>query len=414
MAFRDKRDGFWSKIRLFLVGVKDWLWGHPKALLPLAVMVAAALVFALVFRWVKASKQGESLAETAQAANVAQESQPLTVPGVALAANEDGELYTLIATYYNALATGDIQTLKTISNFVSETEEIRMAQMQHYIELYPELEIFTKPGPEADSHLVYVYSKVKFYGFEEHVPGLQAFYVCKNDQGAYYLNEGDVSQEVLDYIVSVNLQEDVVELNNKVNVECNEIYLANPKLFAFIQELEVAVGRATGEALAAKAAGETTAAETPAVETPAPETASADPAAADPAAAQPLTAKTTTTVNMRVSDSELADRLGKVPGGSQVQVLEHQANGWSKVIYDGKEGYIKSEYLADASQAGQAIEGGAEATTNVNIRSTPSESGEKLGTLVGGATAEVLGTEGLWTKIRYNGIEGYVKTEFLR
>lgn len=45
---------------------------------------------------------------------------------------------------------------------------------------------------------------------------------------------------------------------------------------------------------------------------------------------------TTTTVNVRSSDSEQADKLGKVSGGTKLQVLEQRPNGWTKVDYEGK------------------------------------------------------------------------------
>lgn len=61
--------------------------------------------------------------------------------------NTNGELYTLIATYYNAFATGDVETIKSISTYMEETEEIRIPEMSKYVESYPYIEIYTKPGP---------------------------------------------------------------------------------------------------------------------------------------------------------------------------------------------------------------------------------------------------------------------------
>lgn len=53
------------------------------------------------------------------------------------------------------------------------------------------------------------------------------------------------------------------------------------------------------------------------------------------------------------------------------------------------------------------------AKENVNIRSAASETAEKLGKLPGGETAERIGQEGDWSKIKYNDQIGYIKTEFL-
>ena len=123
---------------------------------------------------------------------------------------------------------------------------------------------------------------------------------------------------------------------------------------------------------------------------------------------------TTTTVNVRSSDSEQADKLGKVAGGTKLQVLEQRANGWTKVDYEGKEGYIKTEFLQLAeSAAGAETIGTVTATTNINVRASASETADRLGVLSGGDSAELVGTEGDWSKIRYNGQIGYVKSEYV-
>ena len=124
---------------------------------------------------------------------------------------------------------------------------------------------------------------------------------------------------------------------------------------------------------------------------------------------------TTTTVNVRSSDSEQADKLGKVAGGTKLQVLEQRANGWTKVDYEGKEGYIKTEFLQLAeSAAGAETIGTVTATTNINVRASASETADRLGVLSGGDSAELVGTEGDWSKIRYNGQIGYVKSEYVQ
>ena len=55
--------------------------------------------------------------------------------------------------------------------------------------------------------------------------------------------------------------------------------------------------------------------------------------------------RATDTVNVRSSDSEVADKIGKAQQGDILTRTEEKNNGWSKVIYEGKEAYIKSDYL---------------------------------------------------------------------
>jgi len=49
----------------------------------------------------------------------------------------------------------------------------------------------------------------------------------------------------------------------------------------------------------------------------------------------------------------------------------------------------------------------------LNMRSTPDEEGEVLGTMREGDFGEVLGTEGEWTKVSSGGLIGYVKSEYI-
>ena len=122
----------------------------------------------------------------------------------------------------------------------------------------------------------------------------------------------------------------------------------------------------------------------------------------------------TTTVNVRSSDSENADRLGKVAGGDRIKVLEQRVNGWTKVEYEGKEGYIKSEFLEMAENAANAeVVGTVTAKTNVNVRAAASQNAERLGGIVAGDELELLGKEGDWCKVKYNGQIGYIKSEFV-
>jgi uncharacterized protein YgiM (DUF1202 family) len=337
------------------------------------------------------------------------------IPEVALEQNFDSSMYTLMATYYNALATGDLDTILSISNYMDETEMIWNQQLSKYIESYPLIEIYTKPGPVENSYIAYVYTHVTFYGHEERVPGLKAFYVCTDEEGKLYMNEGENPDEVLEYIKTVSLQVDVVELNNKVNAEYNELLLNNDVLFDYLAELDKELTRVTGEILAERNA-EADAEQNPqagdgegnqdgeaGTEAPAEQTA--------------LYAVATTTVNVRSSGSEQADKLGKVAEGEQIRVIEHQANGWSKVVFEGKDGYVKSEYLQSVGEnnsSGTVAVRTVKATTNVNLRKEASQSSEKLGVIAGGDTLELLSEANGWSQVRYNGMVGFVKSTYVQ
>jgi probable enterotoxin B len=58
------------------------------------------------------------------------------------------------------------------------------------------------------------------------------------------------------------------------------------------------------------------------------------------------------------------------------------------------------------------VSGKVKATTNVNVRKEASQTSTKLGTAVAGNTYELLGVEGEWYKINFNGSTGYGKAEY--
>ena len=402
------------KEKLHFLG--NYIIKHSKVILPAAVVVAVAVTVSVSLSMNNRHREQQQIAES-EAASSEMATEPATEE-VPLVANEEGAVYTLVATYYNAMATGDEATLRSVCDEISDKDMYRYLELSQYIDYYPTLEIYTKTGPEEGSVIAYVYYKISFVGHEEEVPGYQALYICTNDQGELYIKRGENSEEVNDYIKKVSTQDDVVEFNNKITVEYNELMVEHPEVLQYISELDSQVSIAVGEKLANQVTGDPQNGD------------SATEGGDQPADGQETTAEngdqtaeeqepqyvtTTTTVNVRSSDSEQADKLGKVAGGTKLQVLEQRPNGWTKVDYEGKEGYIKTEFLQQAESAsGAETIGTVTATTNINVRASASETADRLGVLSGGDSAELVGTEGDWSKIKYNGQIGYVKSEYVQ
>ena len=411
--FRIRKGLYMWKEKIHSIG--NYIIKHNKVVLPAVVVVAVAITVSVSLSLSNRHKEAQQEAEIASAASeTATETATEEVP---LVANEEGAIYTLIATYYNAMATGDEETLRSVCDEISDKDMYRYVELSQYIDYYPTLEIYTKTGPEEGSVIAYVYYKISFVGHEEEVPGYQALYICTNDQGGLYIKRGENSEEVNEYIKTVSTQDDVVEFNNKITVEYNELMVDYPEVLQYISELDSQVSIAVGEKLANQVAGETQVAEAGTEEgsTDGQDTQTENGEQQEAEDQGPQYVTTTTTVNVRSSDSEQADKLGKVSGGTKLQVLEQRPNGWTKVDYEGKEGYIKTEFLQLAeSAAGTETIGTVTATTNINVRASASETADRLGVLSGGDSAELVGTEGDWSKIKYNGQIGYVKSEYVQ
>ena len=431
--------------------IKEWVSDHAKIVMPIVLLVCV-LITVLVA--VNANKKAAEEVE-AQIAGIEGENGAESAPEAALeTAEELPELElelnaypgvnTLMNDYYAAMAAGDVETIESMNAYVDDREKIRIQEMSKYVDSYQELDVYTKLGPVEGSYLVYVYSKVKFTEYDKLVPGMKAFYVCTDENGNCYINGGETNSVVTNYIRDISLQDDMVDLNNKAVAEYNELLESDDELKAFLADLSNRIDVSVGEILAkeeeeARAAEEAQAA---AEETPAEEGEEA----------QSNTVKkvrATDVVNVRSSDSETADKLGKAQIGDEFTLLEERGNGWSKISFEGQDAFIKTEFLEVASEeavtednstaqaeaeaaatdnqtetaqnqeetAPVATDSTGETVTvveNVNVRKSASESGEKLGLAYMGEKLEVIMKQADgWTRVKYNGQTGYVKSDYV-
>ena len=431
--------------------IKEWVSDHAKIVMPIVLLVCV-LITVLVA--VNANKKAAEEVE-AQIAGIEGENGAESAPEAALeTAEELPELElelnaypgvnTLMNDYYAAMAAGDVETIESMNAYVDDREKIRIQEMSKYVDSYQELDVYTKLGPVEGSYLVYVYSKVKFTEYDKLVPGMKAFYVCTDENGNCYINGGETNSVVTNYIRDISLQDDMVDLNNKAVAEYNELLESDDELKAFLADLSNRIDISVGEILAkeeeeARAAEEAQAA---AEETPAEEGEEA----------QSNTVKkvrATDVVNVRSSDSETADKLGKAQIGDEFTLLEERGNGWSKISFEGQDAFIKTEFLEVASEeavtednstaqaeaeaaatdnqtetaqnqeetAPVATDSTGETVTvveNVNVRKSASESGEKLGLVYMGEKLEVIMKQADgWTRVKYNGQTGYVKSDYV-
>lgn len=393
----------------------DFVLTHYKILFPAAAIAAAAVAVAVALHVSRSAKTQEPQAEggTLSGGNeaAAQTAPPQEIP---MEPNQDPEVGELVNAYYNAMVSGDREAFLSLYDTVTENELLRYAETAKYIDRYTQIDVFTKPGPYEGSVIAYVEYRVCFVDHEEEFPGYENLFLCRNESGNLYIkNEAGFTQEEREYIFAVNAQADVAEFNNRVNVAYNELLMENPALLEYLSELGEQVNASIGVILAQQNVSGNDEEGEAGAEPQEPQE-SQEPAQTDPVQTTPSYATATTTVNVRSSDSEQADKLGKVTAGTRLAVQEVGVNGWTKVLYEGAAGYIKSEFLEFAeSAAGQEVIGKVTANTNINVRAAASETAEKLGMLAGGESLDLLAVEGDWCKVVFDGQTAYVKAEFV-
>ncbi len=416
--------------------LKEWLVRYSKIVMPVVLTVCVVITVVTAVGANKRKVEQEEMAVTAE--EVETQGSSITVPQVPLEQDAVPGLNEFVQTYYTAMVEGDTDTLSKIVEYMDAKELLKAVEMSKYIESYPTVEVYTKKGPREGTYLTYVYTEVKFYDYDRSVPGMKVLYICTDENGDFYINEdGEEEDNELYYIRELNLQDDAVDLNNRAAAAYNDMLAEDVELATFLLDLNEEIDKNVGEALARAESGEQSGEETA-------------EAAGETAESGEETEESTTVVtkvkaidvvNIRTSDSETADKIGKAAVGDEFTLLEEKGNGWSKVEYEGREAFIKSDYLEPSETAVDLAENDGDneiedneiepedddndsapaASTetvtvkeNVRIRKGASETSEKLATAYTGDRLKVIMKQADgWTKIDYNGQTAYVKSEFV-
>jgi len=128
-------------------------------------------------------------------------------------------------------------------------------------------------------------------------------------------------------------------------------------------------------------------------------------------------------LNARRKANSKSDIVIKIPNGSEVELLEEMGD-WTQIEYKGKKGYVKSDFLSHEApekeeepvvlvlQAGGhariVTEGG-----RLNLRKKADSKSTVVGQVSNGARVEVVEATLTWSSIIYEGMKGYVRTEYL-
>ena len=120
---------------------------------------------------------------------------------------------------------------------------------------------------------------------------------------------------------------------------------------------------------------------------------------------------TASSLNVRSGASTSYSVIGKLSKGSKVEVIS-TSNGWSKIKYDGRTGYVSSQYLSSSAPELSTTTKYVTASS-LNVRSGASTTYSVIGKLSKGSKVEVISTSNGWSKIKYDGRTGYVSSQYL-
>ncbi len=397
------------------------------------ILVSATLVFVVILLVVSLGIVGitrirEKKARERAYAALSDEEKALLAQDFTLVKDGYDFVNKAMTDYLNALASNDQSYLKQNLFSINSNELDNIEVKSKYIDFYDNIVCYTQQGYEDESFYVYTTYDIHFIGYDTPVPGIIGLYYAKDSTGVYRIfKKNHMSPEVIANFYIAYMQQDVQDIYNQISLKYNETLESDEDISDFMiayhdimNDDMVALNEERERIAAEQASTDETTDNGPVRER----------------------VKATTSVNVRSSDSETAERLGTVSEGAILTRLEAKLNGWSKVEYEGKEAYIKSDYLEvidadknsndnnddnndtqnaqnNTDNQNTTVNDGEKkyvtAVDNVNIRAEADIDSERVGFAYTGDKLELVEKLGNgWTKIKYNGKDCYVKTDYVQ
>lgn len=394
---------------------------NKKFLMPGIFFVAVLITVAV------AHKANSMASESALIVNKASMGEVKEIEDIKMEECKDQKIIDLVNSYYQAQAEGNKDVVNSIYKGLDDTQGLKAEAISQFIEKYESITVYTKPGPVPNSYIAYVYNMVKLVDYDKALPGLETLYICTDENGELYFDAYSEDKMIIDYIKSLSVQSDVIDLNNKVASEYNEMINADENLAAQLTAMRKDLQAAMGEAMVNQANGDASADDAG--------EAASEETSQEPEAPTTHTIKAKEVVKIRKGDSTDTEELGKTEAGQELVEIEAQPNGWSKIEYNGGEAFVKTEFFdriddqadngqndtSDATESDNAADSADGKTGNkkikndaVNLRKGQGTDSAVLACLDKGATVKVIeNSDNGWSKVEYQGQTGYIKTEFI-
>ena len=292
--------------------IREWISDNLRyILLVLAGLVLLIVIVSGIRLVTGGSSPKNKKTETAQSASVsktdADKSSATTdtsdsVAAAPIAESQDQSLITLVQSFYQALAAQDVETVRVLTDQLPEDEQKKIENSKD-IESYSDIAVYSSPGLQDGTWIVYVKYSCKYANYTTTVPGLSRLYVCTADDGSYYVSNGTMTESVKEYIEAQQENEDVKALIQSVQGEYDAALAADTALAEYLQNKE----QSATNALYAADGTE-------------------------------LTIRTN--CNVRAEASTSSDKLGQLAAGTKV-VKEGSEAEWVKITYQGQTAYVR-------------------------------------------------------------------------
>ncbi len=319
-----------------LDNIREWISDNLRyILLGLAVIVVVILAVVIIRAATHSGSSGnKATVEVQTEAQTEEESDVSSGVTDALEKDQPEEVLELATSYWNAVIDEDYDELeKLCDKTFDDSDRAEMDSLYSVVESCSDITTYSKPGLTDDSYVVYVYMEWNLVGIETAAPTLREMYMETDDDGnLIVVPSEDYTNAIEEYTQERQTDSDVQALIKDVNNTLNERCEEDEDLKNYV---ESSSGSISDDEEEEPVEGE-----------------SEDDNNNVEASLGTMYVYVEGGLNVRDSASADGTLLGSLPEGSEVEVLENQNDGWSRISYidsNGStvEGYVMTEYLSE-------------------------------------------------------------------
>lgn len=353
-------------------------------------IIAAVLFIVFVLVLVNCTGPKSDAGDT-QSGTQIDSTQPTTEYNLSgkLEKNASQELVDVITNYYTAYAAGDTETLEGFVSPLSDNEKSYIGALSDYYEKYENITCYSMPGANDDSYLVSAVYELKFYEVDTPAPGMDFFYVERDGKGNLYINnaysaynfsflEDSLDANLYALVLSYEKSDDVKALQSQVQTKYDEAVSSDDKLANMVGGTLRTVISNWRDAVANTQTNDT---------------------------------QSGTQVDDTQDTSSTEDDTKK-DDSKQEDTQKDDSNTNNSDTNDTKADDTKAD---DAKNDDSQNDTGTVKTKDIcNVRAKASTDAEILGRVDIHVKLEKLGTSGEWTKVKFQGQTGYIKSDLLK
>ncbi|TCN24135.1 SH3 domain-containing protein [Mesobacillus foraminis] len=122
-----------------------------------------------------------------------------------------------------------------------------------------------------------------------------------------------------------------------------------------------------------------------------------------------------TNLNVRSGAGTNYSKIGSLPNGSKIQVIQKLNNGWYKISYKGRTGYVSGTYVKTSGSSSASASIYTVTADILNVRSGAGTNYARIGQLKQGTILKGIQKAGNgWYRISFQGKTGYVSGDYVR